>query len=39
MDDIDKMLMEELVDYINKLNITISKIVDNQRCETRDYEN
>ena len=39
MDDIDKMLMEELVDYINKLNITLFKIVDNQGCETRDDDN
>lgn len=39
MDDIDKMSSEELVDYINKLNITLSKIVDNQRCETRDDDN
>lgn len=39
MDDINKMSREELVDYINKLNITLFKIVDNQGCETRDDDN
>ena len=39
MDDIDKMSREELVDYINKLNITLFKIVDNHGCETRDDDN
>ena len=36
---INKMSREELVNYINKLNITLFKIVDNQGCETRDDDN